>query len=248
MSTMPMNQLPTPIQVPSMAAAPVAPMPAPPSPALVTELLSSAPHPSAPHPSGPHPSVIAPVPAMPSSATTTGRRNVRRLTIVGLAVAVATLAGVGAVAASATGGGHDGGGNRGSGGNAGNAAISERDVAGAYGSEFGVAPSDDTLACVMDEVSSDVAPSIQALLDGKVLSFDDTRAAILPFTTCAPDEDFLVNIVTASLILEPMAEESCVRSVLADSNAGARADALAMSIVDPQQFADRLYNTIAGCV
>jgi len=146
------------------------------------------------------------------------------------------------------GGGSNGGaGNRGNGGSAGNASISKQELAGAYGSEFGVAPSDDTLDCVADELTSDVAPSVRALMNGHSLAFDDTRAAVLPFTTCAPDEDFAVNMIAASLILVPGADEACLNDVLLASDAGSRADALALSLVDPDQFANRLYNTVIGC-
>ena len=208
MSTMPINQLPTPIQVPSINTATVSSVPTPPAPPVVAFAAAPSAWPT-----------TLPQGASPMSPSAGASRI--KMMAAGLAAAVVLMASVGGVLAVARGGdgsgGANGGGN-GGGGTAGNASISMQQLAGAYSSEFGVSASNDTLRCVADELPDDVAPSVEALLNGRLLDFDDTRAALLPFTTCAPDEDFLPNMVTAGLMLAPDADEDCVSDLMADSN------------------------------
>jgi hypothetical protein len=117
----------------------------------------------------------------------------------------------------------------------------------AYTTIVGRQPSTETLDCLAGSVDT-TSPELQTLLAGGQLSFEAAEMTFAPFIQCAPDADFLADMVSVSQqLLGPTADVACLEQTLAALDTTVRTQAIALAHADSQTFVDTLYNTVAGC-
>lgn len=129
--------------------------------------------------------------------------------------------------------------------------VTTADLDRAYAMVFGVQGSPATLDCVAGEIESDgdeLAADVLGWADGGQLSLAAAQRVFTPFVGCAPDADFLAEMVPAAVqVVGGAADEGCITATLLNLGLEGRAEAHALAYADPGQFVDRMYSTFVGC-
>jgi hypothetical protein len=86
------------------------------------------------------------------------------------------------------------------------------------------------------------------LAHGEMLDFEEAKTAFAPFVSCAPDGDFLAEMVPLTMqLFDQQADQSCIEGNLAAFGVADRAEALALALTDPTSFASRLVEYFQPC-
>jgi len=125
-------------------------------------------------------------------------------------------------------------------------AFTDAELGMAYAAILGMQPAADTTVCLADEVV-DVEADLRRFLDGELLDFVTAQATFTPFLRCAPDEDFLRDMVTVAQQQVPGSDAACIEQLLLTLGTTARAEAIALAYADRLAFRGRLKATVAGC-
>jgi len=127
------------------------------------------------------------------------------------------------------------------------AASLDVDLSAAYAAILGAQPSAATLSCLTSSVDAGSA-DLANFLAGTPLSLPSAQATFAPFIGCAPDADFLTDMVTVSQqVLGATGDVACIQQTLVALDITTRTQAIALAHADPQTFVDQLFTTVAGC-
>jgi hypothetical protein len=129
--------------------------------------------------------------------------------------------------------------------------LSSADLDRTYTMVFGVHGSAATLECVaaqIDQSGGDLATAVADWTDGTQFSLADAQQIFTPFAACAPDQDFLAEMVPAAVaVVGDSTGQACVADILVTFGVAGRAEAEALAYADPTQFQSRMYSTFVGC-
>jgi hypothetical protein len=129
-------------------------------------------------------------------------------------------------------------------------AVSRGQIAQAYTTIFGLQASSTTIDCIAGELDADpaTADGVAGWLDGTQLDAAGAQEIFTPFVACAPEDDFVSQMIAAATqIVGAAADEGCIGDLAAALSTDGRAEAIALAYADRQQFQDRMYSTFAQC-
>lgn len=130
---------------------------------------------------------------------------------------------------------------------AGNSALTEQQLSGAYTAIFGTTADSSTMGCLSQQIGT-AGGEAARLAQGETLGYEQAKVGFVPFAACASDADFVGQLLAATVSLYPNgADQECVALGLASFDVADRADALALALTSKSELGNRLYNYFIEC-
>lgn len=130
---------------------------------------------------------------------------------------------------------------------AGNSALTEQQLSGAYTAIFGTTADSSTMGCLSQQIGT-AGGEAARLAQGETLGYEQAKVGFVPFAACASDADFVGQLLAATVSLYPNgADQECVAIGLASFDVADRADALALALTRKSELGNRLYNYFIEC-